>query len=126
MARMGTIASRAEALLDTAVSATTPVAGGDICTATRLRLSDGRSALAKTRPRAPEDFFRREADGLNWLRETSGVPVPEVLGVSGDCLILSWIEPGRPSTEGAEAFAHALATTHAYGAEAFGADRDGY
>ena len=42
MARMTTIAGRAEDLLGTPVVSTTPVAGGDICTATRLRLSDGR------------------------------------------------------------------------------------
>ena len=41
MARLGGIAHRAETLLGTAVVATTPVAGGDICTATRLRLSNG-------------------------------------------------------------------------------------
>ena len=53
MARMGAIAQRAENLLGAAVVATTPVAGGDICTSTRLRLSDGRSALVKTRPHPP-------------------------------------------------------------------------
>ena len=62
MARMGTIATRAEALLGAAVVATTPVAGGDICTSTRLRLSDGSSALIKTRPNAPADFFAVETD----------------------------------------------------------------
>ena len=54
---MGTIANRAETLLGATVVATTPVAGGDICTSTRLRLSDGSSALVKTRPHAPDDFF---------------------------------------------------------------------
>ena len=45
MARMRTLAERAEHLLGASVVSTTPVAGGDICTSTRLRLSDGRSAL---------------------------------------------------------------------------------
>ena len=35
----GSIAHRAEELLGTAVAATAPVAGGDIATATKLRLS---------------------------------------------------------------------------------------
>ncbi|MGH3472584.1 MAG: fructosamine kinase family protein [Nocardioidaceae bacterium] len=126
MARMGTIAARAESLLGAAVVATTPVAGGDICTATRLRLSDGRSALVKTRPHAPPDFFEVEAHGLRWLAEAGGVHVPDVLAVSDDCLILSWVEPGRPGTDAAESFARELARTHAAGAEHFGADRDGY
>jgi fructosamine-3-kinase len=126
MARMSTIAGRAEQLLGTAVVATTPVAGGDICTATRLRLSDGRSAFVKTRPHAPEGFFATEAQGLSWLAEAGGAPVPDVLAVSDDCLILSWIDPGRASADAAESLARGLAATHAAGAESFGAEHNGY
>ena len=88
MARAGGIAHRAETLLGTAVVATSPVAGGDICTATRLKLSNGGAALVKTRPNAPADFFRTEAAGLVWLAEAGGAPTPEVLAVEDDCLIL--------------------------------------
>ncbi|HET6626264.1 MAG TPA: fructosamine kinase family protein [Nocardioidaceae bacterium] len=125
---MGTIANRAEALLGTAVVATTPVAGGDICTATRLRLSDGRSALVKTRPHAPVDFFRTEARGLRWLAEGSGADVPGVLAAEEDCLIVSWVEAGRPTSDAAERFGRALAATHLSGAPVFGTDsgEDGY
>jgi fructosamine-3-kinase len=125
---MGTIAQRAEALLDVAVVATSPVAGGDICTATRLRLSDGSSALMKTRPQAPADFFPTEAEGLRWLGDAGGVAVPEVLAAEPDCLILQWVEAGRPSVEAADAFGRALAATHAAGAPCFGTDpgTDGY
>ncbi len=125
---MGGIAQRAEALLDAAVVATTPVAGGDICTSTRLRLSDGRSALIKTRPQAPADFFTTEADGLRWLGSTDGVDVPEVLAAEPDCLILQWVEPGRPTVEAADAFGRDLAATHAAGAPCFGTESgaDGY
>jgi fructosamine-3-kinase len=125
---MGTIAQRAEALLDVAVVATSPVAGGDICTATRLRLSDGSSALMKTRPQAPADFFPTEAEGLRWLGDAGGVAVPEVLAAEPDCLILQWVEAGRPSVEAADAFGRALAATHAAGAPCFGTESgtDGY
>jgi fructosamine-3-kinase len=126
MARMGTIASRAETLLGTAVVATTPVAGGDICTATRLRLSDGRSALIKTKAHAPETFFAAEARGLTWLAEAGGAAVPEMLASAEDCLIVAWVEPGHPSAEAAEALGRGLAATHAAGAEAFGAEEDGF
>lgn len=123
---MGTIASRAETLLGTAVVATTPVAGGDICTSTRLRLGGGTSALIKTRPNAPADFFAAEARGLRWLGEAGGVDVPEVLAVEPDCLILSWVEVGRPTPEAADSLGRRLAATHHAGASAFGADEDGY
>jgi fructosamine-3-kinase len=123
---MSTIAARVEALLGISVVATNPVAGGDICTATRLRLSDGRSAFVKTTPRPAEGFFAAEAAGLRWLAEAGGAPTPEVLGVAEDCLVLSWIEPGRTSADAAETFGHALATTHASGAASFGAKADGF
>lgn len=126
MARMGAVATRAEQLIGVGVVATTPLAGGDICTATRLRLTDGRSAVMKTRPHAPDGFFRCEAEGLGWLREAGGALVPEVLGTAPDCVIVSWIEPGRPSGDAAERFGRALAATHAAGASGFGAERDGF
>ncbi|MPZ62292.1 MAG: phosphotransferase [Propionibacteriales bacterium] len=126
MARMATIASRAESLLGTAVVSTTPVAGGDICTATRLRLSDGRSAVIKTRPHAPPDFFAAEGRGLAWLAQAGGARIPEVLGYAEDCLIVTWVETGHSSTDAAESLGRKLAATHAAGAESFGAPEDGY
>ena len=131
MARSGAIAQRAEALLGTAVAATSPVAGGDICTSTRLRLSDGRSALIKTRPHAPADFFATEAAGLRWLAEATssgGADVPEVLAVEDDCLVLGWVESGKSTPEAAERFGRALAATHAAGSPVFGSESgtDGY
>jgi fructosamine-3-kinase len=128
MARLGGIAHRAETLLGTAVVATTAVAGGDICTATRLRLSNGTSALMKTRPHAPADFFRTEAASLDWLAEAGGVPCPEVLAVEDDCLVIAWVEGSRPTVEAAEGFGRALAVTHGSGAPGFGTAEgdDGY
>ncbi|CAN5181960.1 fructosamine kinase family protein [soil metagenome] len=125
---MPAVAQRGEDLLGTAVVATTPVAGGDICTATRLRLSDGRSALVKTRPQAPPNFFATEAQGLEWLRAAGGAAVPEVLAVEPDCLIITWVETGRATPEAAERFGRALAATHTTGTECFGthSGTDGY
>jgi fructosamine-3-kinase len=126
MARMRTLADRAEHLLGAAVVSTTPVAGGDVCTSTRLRLSDGRSALIKTRPHAPEGFFEAEARGLRWLAGPGVAEVVEVLGVTADCIIVGWIEPSRPSPETAAGLGRMLARLHASGAETFGADEDGF
>ena len=126
MARMRTIADRAEQMLSVAVVATSPVAGGDVCTSTRLRLSDGRSALMKTRPYAPPGFFEAEARGLTWLREACPALVAEVLAVETDCVLLEWVEPSRPNPEGAAQFGRALAELHRSGAEKFGGPADGF
>ena len=126
MARMGTIAGRAEELLGVSVVSTTPVAGGDICTATRLRLSDGRSAFVKTSPHAPDRFFEVEAAASGGSPQPVAPRSRTCSRVSDDCLILSWIEPGRPSVDGVEDFARRLGRTHAAGAAPFGGERDGY
>jgi fructosamine-3-kinase len=126
MARMSTIASRAEQLLGVSVVATTPVAGGDVSTATRIRMSDGRSAFVKTRPHSPVDFFLSEARGLRWLADAAGAPVPEVYAVAEDCLIMAWVDPGRASADAAEALARGLAATHRAGSDRFGAVYNGY
>ena len=127
MTRMGTIASRAETLLGTPVVATSPIAGGDICVSTRLRLSDGSSAVIKTRAHAPADFFRSEAAGLAWLAEAGGVPTPDVLAVEDDCLILRYVEAGKSTNDAAEGLGRSLAKTHAAGSSVFGRNTgDGY
>lgn len=129
MARQPVVAGKAEKLLGSAVVATAPIAGGDIATAVKLRLSNGRTAFLKTLPHAPPHFFAREADGLRWLADTTadgGLPTPEVLAVDDECLILAWVEGGRPGADAATRFGRALATTHTAGADAFGATHDGY
>lgn len=126
MTRMRGIAERVEQLLGLAVVATTPVAGGDICSATRVRLSDGTSALVKTRAGAPDGFFEAEARGLRWLAQPGVIDVVEVLAVENDCLVLRWVEPARATPEAAAALGRALARLHASGAEQFGAAQDGF
>ncbi|MCR1785099.1 fructosamine kinase family protein [Nocardioides carbamazepini] len=128
MARQPVVAGRAEQLLGSAVVATAPVAGGDIATAVKLRLSSGRTAFLKTLSPAPPQFFAREAAGLRWLAEATpggGVAAAEVLAVDTDCLILDWVETARPNAEAAATFGRALAATHAYGAPCFGLEVDG-
>jgi fructosamine-3-kinase len=127
--RQPVIARHAEELLGSAVVATAPLAGGDTSSATKLRLSDGTTAIMKTHARPPAGFFEHEATGLRWLSEAGsegGVHVPEVLAVDEGCLILRWVEPGRASADVATGFGQALAATHAAGAAAYGAERDGF
>ncbi len=127
MARQPAVAGRAEQLLGSSVISTAPVAGGDVSSAVKLRLSNGRTAFLKTLTQAPPAFFEREAAGLRWLAEVdNGVATPEVLGVDADCLILAWVETTRPGQEAAAAFGRALARTHLSGAPSYGFDTDGY
>jgi fructosamine-3-kinase len=113
-------------VLDREVVDARPVGGGDICRAHRLTLDDGRIVFRKTRPGAPPDFFRTEARGLAALANAGGAPVPAVLEVTDEALVLEWIEPGAPNPETAEAFGRALARTHRATPAHFGGEGDGY
>lgn len=129
MTRQPLVARHAEDLLGFAVVATAPLAGGDTSSATKLRLSDGTTAIMKTHAHPPAGFFTSEARGLRWLAEAGadgGVHVPEVLGVDEECLVLRWVEPGKASADAAAGFGQALAATHAAGAASYGAEADGF
>jgi fructosamine-3-kinase len=104
---------------------TTPVPGGDICTAQRLTLDDGTSLFAKSLDAAPPGFFAAEVAGLRWLAE-GPVPVPGVVAETADLLVLEWVAPGSPSAAAAEEFGRALAALHRLGAPGFGAPWPGY
>lgn len=128
MARQPIVARRAEELLGHAVVATAPVAGGDIATATKLRMSDGTVALMKTLTQPPAGFFENEAAGLRWLDEAGphGAPIAEVLAVASDCLIVRWVEQGKSTPEAASSFGQALATMHAAAPSSYGGEQDGF
>ena len=91
-------------------------------------LGDGREVFVKAAPETGDAAaaFAAEGNGLRWLGEAGGVPVPGVLGVGGDLLVIELLPPGYPTPEAAEAFGAGLARTHAAAAPAFGATWPGY
>ena len=72
--------------------------------------------------------FTAEANGLRWLAAADGgPPVPRVLGVADDLLVIELVEPQEePSPAAARRLGAALARMHAAGAAAFGAPWPGY
>ena len=65
--------------------------------------------------------FAAEANGLRWLGEAAAVPVPEVLAIGPEALVISMIPPGRATPEAGFGFGTDLARLHAAGADRFGA-----
>lgn len=87
-------------------------------------LDDGRQAFVKSADAAgPEraEAFTAEANGLRWLAEAGGAPVPEVLASTGELLAIEYLPQGRATAEAAEDFGTGLARTHAAGAPSYGA-----
>jgi fructosamine-3-kinase len=86
----------------------------------------GPSAGAVPSPHAAA--FTAEANGLRWLAAADdGPPLPRVLGVADDLLVIELIEPDEePSAAAARRLGAGLARMHAAGAAAFGAPWPGY
>ncbi len=108
------------------VTGSTTVRGGDVASAHRLQLADGRSVFAKTHPDPPPGFFTTEAAGLEWLRAPGVVAVPAVLAVSdGDetepaFLALEWIDEGSRTASTERDLGRSLAALHRAGGACFG------
>jgi len=118
------VAAVVRAACQRAVSEVSPVPGGDICRAWRVALDDGRIAFAKTLA-GVHDIFDAEARSLAWLAD-GGAPVPAVLGVRDDVLVLDWLPAGAPSVAAAARLGRELAAVHASGADRFGAPWPGF
>ncbi len=111
---MSSPAERAGEALGARVTGARRVAGGDLNEALRLELEDGRRAFVKWSPDAPAGGYAAEAAGLRWLEAApGGPPVPEVLAVRDDFLVLAWVEPtpGGLGAAGEEELGRRLAAT---------------
>lgn len=92
-----------------------PVFGGDINRAFRLT-ANGRNIFMKANRKENEAFFASETAGLDAIRKTETICVPETLGRGTDgrygaFLLLEWCE-GRQSRKFFENFGHQLAAMH--------------
>ncbi|WP_165492040.1 fructosamine kinase family protein [Egibacter rhizosphaerae] len=96
-----------------------PLGGGSICDVWRVELTDGRAAVLKRTP-YPAGV---EADGLAALA-AAGAPVPAVLGVGDDVLVLEEVGAGPPGEAEWRDLGRALAGMHADTGEAYGWHRD--
>ncbi len=120
---MTTVDQEIASALGSDVVESTPISGGDMAAAFRLRLADDRTVFAKTHPSPPVGFFGREASDLVWLADAAALSVPQVLAVSDDhpaFLALAWIEPGAGRASTDADFGSGLAGLHRAGADCFG------
>ncbi|HYZ97327.1 MAG TPA: fructosamine kinase family protein [Acidimicrobiales bacterium] len=120
------LAAAVEQALGAPVAHVDPAGGGCISDAAGVDLADGRRVFAKSASRLPDGLLDVEADGLSWLGAVEGVLVPAVLAVTGEVLVLEWIEPGLPRPTTDESLGRRLARLHRAGADGFGWHRDGF
>ncbi len=96
----------------------TPLQGGDLSQVVRVECSDGRALVAKTGA-----LVAREARMLAALSR-AGAPVPEVLALSGQVMLLEALEEAPARLEGWAALGVALARLHARRGADYGWDED--
>lgn len=110
--------------LGVAVTHKRPLAGGDICEAWCVHLSDGRDVFVKEHHDAGT-MFEVESFGLRWLAEASALRTPQVLHACERALILEFIQAGPRAPSFDEDFGRGLARLHAHAPAGFGLQRRG-
>lgn len=118
------LSERISTRLGTTVIDIDPMGGGCVGQVYRIRLADGRQAVAKV-DEGPRPQLSIEAYMLRYLASHSGLPVPEVWYADDSLLVLAFL-PGesrfsRPAQQHA---AELLAELHAISAPSFGLERD--
>lgn len=107
-----------EQFLGSPVRSRRPLHGGDLSDVALIVLDDGRMVVAKSGP-----LVGREGRMLQALAG-AGAPVPEVLGQSGDHLLISYLPEGPADPETWPRLGADLARLHAGRAEPYGWPED--
>ena len=101
---------------DAAKGGVRSVSGGDINDAYLVALEDGQRVFLKVNTPGNAAFFSAEQAGLEALRKTDAIGVPEAItsGVSQDCsfLIMEYLEAGPRKQDYWERFGRQLAAMH--------------
>ncbi|WP_299459513.1 fructosamine kinase family protein [uncultured Microscilla sp.] len=101
------------------------LSGGSINQAVALHTVEG-SFFLKYNAQAPADMFAKEAQGLELLRQTGALALPEVLGVGQVFLLLELMDAHQRIPDFWADFGHSLAALHRHSAPQFGLNHDNY
>ena len=99
--------------------------GGSISPAVVLQTAEG-SFFLKFNKKAPRDMFETEAKGLQVLRQTGAIGIPEVLGVGQDFLLLEFMTSRQEKADFWADFGQSLAKLHTHTSAQFGLEHDNY
>lgn len=112
--------------LGQAILSCQPLSGGDISQAYRVTLRDKTPLFVKTKPQAPPQFFEGEARGLEWLRQSRTLRIPQVVAVGPEFLALEYLESAAKSKGFEENLGRGLADLHRCTWPTFGLEQDNY
>ncbi|GAB3765224.1 fructosamine kinase family protein [Spirosoma pomorum] len=105
------------------------LAGGDINTSAQVFSSEG-VFFIKWNHADRADMFDVEARGLDLLRQTDALRIPQVVGYGRELdkayLILEYVDPGPATNASWDALGHSLAVLHSHTQPKFGLHFDNY
>lgn len=106
------------------------VSGGSINQCYRLACGEERFFLKVNSAESFPDMFEKEVKGLELLRNTSTISVPEVIGTGEHdgtaFLILEWIDVGKNDADAQTRLGASLARLHRTTSSSFGLNHDNY
>ena len=119
--------SRLEKKFAETIKSTVAVSGGCVANSCKLQLISGREFFLKQSRGDSSSSFASEARGLEELRKSGVVRIPEVVDKGPDFLLLEWIEVGKNSSDSSmEELGRQLAGLHSYHGEIFGFVEDNF
>lgn len=107
-----------------------PVTGGEISRTFQVKTKEN-NYFVKINLDAPEDFFEKEATGLQMIKETKTISVPDVFYYSSSdsrlkgILVMEWVE-GSVTRTTEEELGRQIALLHQSYGKSFGLDTDTY
>lgn len=102
------------------ITGTTPLSGGCISSAYKLKLNNKQELFLKHNPSVSDKMFIAEAHGLQELKKSGVIRVPEVIMYHDDFILLEFIQQGNKSNNFFRDFGISFALMHKYSSENYG------
>ncbi len=104
----------------------TPLSGGCISSAYKLKLNNKQELFLKHNPSVSDKMFIAEAHGLQELNKSGAIRVPEVMMYNNDFILLEFIQQGNKNKKFFSEFGRSFALMHRHASENYGFYEDNF
>jgi len=115
-----------EKKLQQKITGTTPLSGGCISNAYKLKLINTQELFLKHNPSVSDKMFIAEAHGLQELNKSGAIRVPEVIMYDDDFILLELIQQGNKNKKFFSEFGRNFALMHKRTSENYGFYEDNF
>lgn len=98
-----------KSIVSSPIKEVSPLSGGSISEVLLATLEDQSKIILK---KVSQDMLNAEAEGLKALAQSKTIPVPQVLFLNSQFLVLEYLPPGHPSSESWFELGRCLANLH--------------